>query len=184
MTTYERDIPTAFTDAAQAAVSKPIWLVEIQTASSPSVLRFTNAERRVTFPDGGDVYYPRPIVIPNIKLNTTGGSGGSMQLTDEAPELGAGESASTDDRSITYMIETLGVDFRFRIVDILRIERDETDDATKVQQDTMWIKSVERAGGLATFELAPMSSFLDQLDFPGRTADRATFPFLPEAELD
>jgi hypothetical protein len=160
-----RGHPTTFTDAAQAATNKPVWLVALHTGlSSPNdVLRYTTAEADVTFPDAGDTYSRKGFGFGLIELSLDNPSRMQMRIADDGT------------------IRDLGADWIDKRVEVIRIERSATSSSDYAQTDVYLVDSAVPAQGEMVFELATRKQRLE-LGIPRRLVDYDDFPGVKDAQ--
>lgn len=176
MTAQGRDLPSAFTNAAAAAVAYPIYVVDIYKVDSPAqIVRVTSADRDVVFPDGGDTYESVPLKHDEQEVDVEGGGELTLVIAD------IDGLALDSNKTFRSMIKTDGVDFYFNRVTIYKIERNVKDSVDKSQRDDYFVWDLDFAPGVVMFILRPRSAIFDVID-TGDTVTQSEFPGVPAAE--
>lgn len=157
-----RELPSAFTDAAQAAEVDPVYLVEI---FGDTTLRYCSASRDIVFPDGGDTYTARSLGHGLIRIDITGGGQVALELADADDVL---KTNATDWTALPK-----------KRVKVHRVFRDVTSSATYKQTDEMIVDSVEPLIDSFLFNLRTKASLLEQ-SAPSRRVLAAEFPGITE----
>ena len=164
-----RSWDATFKQALEAAKLKPLVMVTVDTglASPDDVVRMCNAERPVEFPDGGDLYTPRPFDVGEIPVTTHAESTGtSIQLGDAD--------------GFWRALVNAGMDLEDRRVEVRIVERSQLDSSAKRSLDKFVVDgSPDEAADVVQLQLKPIDSFQDEF-FPRGIMDREFFPGLPE----
>ncbi len=159
----------SFKQVLEAAKLKPVVLVTVDTglASPNDIIRICNAERPIAFPDGGDVYTPRPFEVGEIPVVTHDESTGTtMQLGDAD--------------GFWRALVNAGMDLEDRRIEVRIVERSQLDGSAKRTLDKFVVDgSPDEAGDVMQVQLKPLDSFQDEI-FPRGIMDRVFFPGLPE----
>lgn len=158
-----RNLPSAFTDAAQAAALKPVWLVEIATGlvSPNDYLRYCTAERDITFPDGGDVYSKRGLNVGLISHAIERSQEQTLEVADDGT------------------IAALAADWHGKAVTIHRIDRTLTSSATYAQTDVYYVESASPAIGRFVWAIRQLRALME-MTIPRRAVLEREFPGVTE----
>ncbi len=145
-----RALPTAYTDKAKETAVKALWLVEIETGTTPAQYRFASTAEDVVFPTGGDTYTARAHGWGIVRINLESTSPNELVVAD-------------DDGTLKALV----TDWKGNDVTIYRAHRDLLALATYAQKDVYRIRSTRPEPGRMTFVLGSKMDVLD-LDFPAR----------------
>lgn len=152
-----RGHPAAYTNAAQAAVARPVWLV---TMAGATTFRFTNYHEDVVFPDAGDTFTPKAMNFGTADIDTE--TPGELTLT-------------IDDEGTTVVDDT---DWLDKLVTIARVYRDVTSLATYAQTDVYLVDAAfPPEPGRSAFQLVHRRQRLE-MSIPRRLTNLTEFPGL------
>lgn len=165
-----RDLPSAFTDAAQGDTLEPIWLLRIATGliAPDDYLWFCSDAADVVF--DGETYVPRAFKLSESVLDTAKDGGQTVEVADPDNEFNA-------------LIETDGADFIDKRVRLYRVERSLTGTATNRQRDDYLIsQDPQLSEDKIVFSLRPLTSIFE-VRVPLGIATRDELPGLTEKAI-
>lgn len=153
-----------FQTAMQAADPlRPLLLVTLATglAAPNDVVRICNADAPVTFPDGGNVYTPRPFELGQVRIQSQENPGGTTL-------------AIGDDGYLRGLVNA-GAAFENREVEVRLVERSRFDSAAHMQFEVFVVeRRPEELAGVFSFALKTLDAYLDD-PFPLGTFTKERF---------
>ena len=162
-----RDFHSTFEAASRGVNPKPTALITIETGDvGTPYIRLTSTEVDFVFPDAGDTYTARPFEFGEFTVAS--GEEKSVQL----------RLADVDGYWDTWLATTT---FRWKTIELRRIDRDVTSSALRIQIDRFRFVSRQRVDREFVMTVEPRLAILSRIRVPAQILTREEFPGIPDA---
>lgn len=162
-----RDFNSTFQDANRGVNPKPTVLITIETGDvGTPYIRLTSTEVDFVFPDAGDTYTARPFQFGEFTVAS--GEEKSVQL----------RLADVDGFWDTWLATT---NFRWKTIEVRRIDRDVTTSGLRKQLDSFRFVSRQRVDREFIMNVEPRLAILSRIRVPAQILTREEFPGIPDS---